>query len=363
MTCVDHVLDSLEIGGAERLVIALARHQRRAGARVRVHALYALGPLAEQLRDHGIEVVDHQAPSGVLRASRKLLAHFRRSRPDVVHCHNAAATIAGATAASLARVPVAIATRHGWGRTEGAWRRELKSWLAARACARVVAVCEAARRALIAGPLADAKKTVTILNGAEAQQRGRTAVACDDRCVIVCVARLSWVKNHDTLLKALALARVQQPELVLHLVGDGERRGALEALAAALGISEAVTFLGEREDVGDCLGDGHAFALSSVTEGLPVALLEALAAGLTPIVSDVGGMPEVVQRAGVGSVVPAGDPGALAAALVRHARSRDRWPAWGETARGAFARHFTIERMCADYDALLSQCVAAAASR
>jgi glycosyltransferase involved in cell wall biosynthesis len=96
--------------------------------------------------------------------------------------------------------------------------------------------------------------------------------------------------------------------------------------------------------------------LSSVTEGLPLALLEALAMGLTPIVTDVGGMPEVVRQAGVGAVVPPRNVKALASEIVRHASARERWPAWAERARSAFARHFTVGRMTADYDRLVSQC-------
>ncbi len=119
-----------------------------------------------------------------------------------------------------------------------------------------------------------------------------------------------------------------------------------------------MTFLGERSDVGDCLSDAHVFVLSSVTEGLPVALLEALAMGLTPIVSDVGGMPEVVQQAGVGAVVPPGDVDGFARALVDYASAADSRATSAAAARAAFERHYTIARMCADYDALLRQCLA-----
>jgi glycosyltransferase involved in cell wall biosynthesis len=118
-----------------------------------------------------------------------------------------------------------------------------------------------------------------------------------------------------------------------------------------------VRFLGERQDIGDCLSDAHAFVLSSVTEGLPLALLEALAMGLVPIVTDVGGMPDVVRQAGVGAVVPPRDVATLAAALVQHASARHRWPAWAVSARSAFEHHFTIGRMCAEYDELLCGCV------
>lgn len=354
MTRVDHVLDTLEVGGAERLVVGLARHQHHRGMRVRVHALYGLGPLATELRQDGIDVTDHRVGVGTVGGLRRLTAAFRQCRPDAVHCHNVAATILAAPAAALAGVPVTIATRHGWGRRQGAWRRELKFWLAARACTRVVAVCECARRELASGPLARPDKLVTILNGAQAPTPTRVSRAPRDRCVLVSVARLNWAKDHATLLRAVALARRTHTDLELHLVGDGVEREGLERLAAALGIGEAVRFLGERSDIGDCLGDAHLFVLSSVTEGLPLALLEALAMGLTPIVTDVGGMPEVIRQAGVGAIVPPRNAEALAAELVRHADARESWEDWGARARAAFARHFTVERMTAEYDALVS---------
>ncbi len=357
MRQVDHVLDSLEVGGAETLVVLLAQHQRRQGLRVRVHALYGLGALAQPLIADGIEVIGHGAQPRGLDGIGSLTRALRQQRPDAVHCHNLTATIVGAPAAALARVRACIATRHGWARRDGAWRAELKFSLAARACDRVVAVCDAARRELAAAPLARPDRIVTIVNGAKAPKTTRESRAPSDRCVVVSVARLNWAKDHATLLRALATARQQRPELELHLVGDGAERPRLEQLADSLDIRGAVRFLGERDDIGDCLSDAHVFALSSVTEGLPVALLEALAMGLAPIVSDVGGMPEVVRQAGVGTVFPAGDVAQLAAALVAHASARDRWSDWAASARSAFEHHYTIARMCNDYDALLRRCL------
>ncbi len=354
---IDHVLDSLDVGGAERLVVLLAQHQHRRGVRVRVHTLYGLGVLAQTLRDDGVEVIDHGATPKGFDGMGSLISALRADRPDAVHCHNLTATVIGAPAAALAGVRACISTRHGWARRDGAARAELKFAVAARLCSRVVAVCDAARVELAKAPLARPNRIVTIVNGAEAPRTTRAPRRPGDRCVVVSVARLNWAKDHATLLRALAAARQHEPALALHLVGDGVERPRLEALVKELDLGAAVTFLGERADIGDCLSDAHVFVLSSVTEGLPVAMLEALAMGLTPIVSAVGGMPEVVRQAGVGAVFPAGDHAALAAALVTHARASDRWSEWATTARDAFARHFTIARMCADYDALIQQCV------
>ena len=115
------MLDSLAVGGAERLVVLLAQHQHRHGIRVRVHALYGLGVLAQTLLDDGIEVVNHGARPKGLNGMGSLTTALRRQRPDAVHCHNIAATIVGAPAAALAGVPACIATRHGWARRDGNW--------------------------------------------------------------------------------------------------------------------------------------------------------------------------------------------------------------------------------------------------
>jgi len=357
MRQVDHVVDSLDVGGAERLVALLAEHQRAEGLAVRIHTLYGRGALADGLAARGIEIVCHGAQPKGLNGFGSLYRALRRQRPDAVHCHNISATLVGAPAAAAAGVPVRISTRHGWARREGAWRAEAKFWVAARACHKVVAVCEAARRELAAGPLAAPGRLTTIVNGAELPVVSRPSRRPADRCVVVSVARLNWAKDHATLLTALELARRQRPDIEVHLVGDGAERPRLEALVESLGIRNAVQFLGERSDVGDCLNDGHVFALSSVTEGLPVALLEALALGLVPIVTDVGGMPDVVAQAGIGRVVPPRNPEAMAAALVELAAASGRWPEWADTAQRAYHQHYTIARMCADYGALMRHCL------
>lgn len=356
MRQVDHVVDSLAVGGAERLVALLAEHQLADGLAVRIHALYGRGALADGLEAKGATVLCHGAQPQGLNGAGALYRAFRASRPDAVHFHNISATVVGAPVAALAGVPVRISTRHGWAKRTGAWKSEAKFWVAARACQRVVAVCEAARRELAVGPLASPSRLTTIVNGAEAPVITRTPQPPPDRCVVISVARLNWAKDHATLLRALEVARRQRPDLEVRLVGDGPERPTLEQLVDSLGLRGAVTFLGERADVGDCLADAHVFALSSVTEGLPVALLEGLAVGLVPVVTDVGGMPDVVAQAGVGRVVPPRDVPALAQALVDLAGDAGSRQRWAETARAAYQQHYTIARMCADYRELMLSC-------
>ena len=356
---VDHVVDSLEIGGAERLVLALATHQKADARRVRIHCLYARGPLAQAAESRGIDVVDYAGEPAWSRV-RRLREAFRRFRPAIVHCHNVAATIVAAPLARLVGPARVITTRHGLASAAGAWRREVRFWMAARACDRVVAVCDAAHRELARGPLAMRSRLTTILNGAEPAVLDGTSCWPDvdsSEVVVVCVARLHPVKGHVTLLTAFARALAVAPQLRLWLVGDGPERRRLESLAASLDITRSVCFLGERPSAGGALVRARIFVLPSLTEGVPLALLEALAHGLLPVVTDAGGMREVIDRAGVGTVVSVGDAAALANAFVGAVSNRARWAAWSALARQSYERHFTIDRLCGDYDSLMDACV------
>jgi glycosyltransferase involved in cell wall biosynthesis len=195
---------------------------------------------------------------------------------------------------------------------------------------------------------------VTILNGAEAPYVPNTSRR-PDQLVLLCVARLSWSKDHATLLRAVAKVRASVPHLELWLLGDGPDRHALEQLCRRLDLMETVRFLGEQREVGSWLAQADLFVLSSISEGTPLALLEALSAGLIPIVTAAGGIPEIIERSGVGFVVPVGDDSALAASILTAIEQRDRWPEWQQRARAAYDRHFTIAPMCHEYERLIGR--------
>jgi len=352
---IHHVLDSLEAGGAEVLVSSLARLQHAAGHNVVVHCLVAAGPLAPALQNAGIPVLLHKAPLRSLTFAR-LFRAIRRARPDVVHCHNIAATVMAAPVARLSGVPCLISTRHGTATRNP--RFERKFWLAARLCHRVVAVSRAAAGRLAVAAWSRPDKLTVILNGAESRlsvpsQQERSGVARP--FTVLSVGRLHRAKDFPTLLRALALALTSCPSLHLWILGDGPERPRLESLIAELGIQDHVELLGAHQDVGRWFDQADLFVLASVSEGLPLALLEALAAGLPAVVTDAGGMPEVVQCCGSGLVVPASQPEALAQAIVELARSPDRLRSLAARARDCYLQHFTLRRMAADYSTLYLQ--------
>ncbi|GJG87863.1 hypothetical protein tb265_30440 [Gemmatimonadetes bacterium T265] len=285
----------------------------------------------DALGDAGVPVLDLAVrslfdPRPVLR----LAAYLRREAVEVLHTHNRYAHLVGRPAAALAGRPV-VSTDHWIVETDaglrGAVRCRLDDLSARVFRGDMVMVSRAQRRAHEAmGRLRGARVTV-IPNGIdtaafrpdpEVRRRVRSRLGIpDDAPVLIAVAMLRPGKGHDHLLAAVARLRGAVPGLRLLVVGDGGERAALECRSAALGLSDAVTFLGTRGDVGALLAAADVYAHPSLFESLPTSILEAMAAGLPVVACAVGGVPELVTDGATGFLVPAADPGALAAALAR----------------------------------------------
>jgi glycosyltransferase involved in cell wall biosynthesis len=157
------------------------------------------------------------------------------------------------------------------------------------------------------------------------------------------------VKNHALLLHAFRAALAAMPELCLWMVGDGVERRAMENLSAELGISAQVTFWGQQLDVAPFFSGADAFTMSSRSEGLPISLLQAFSVGLPVIVTDVGGMAEVVRLSKAGVTVSSTDPAEMASAILQLARSRAEREQYAQNAEEAFRSHFTLGAMVDAY--------------
>jgi glycosyltransferase involved in cell wall biosynthesis len=352
---IAHVGDSMEMGGAEKLTATLCRLQRDRGHTPSVHCLYRLGVLGEDLRAEGFEVVLHH-PSSFLHLARGLYRSFRRSRPDVVHCHNATAAIMAAVPARLVGVKTVIVTRHGLVKPPYQMRRELKFALASRWCDWIVGVCEGTRTNLLAAPFAARDKIIHIYNGAS-PANVRAVPQPKRSFTFLYVGRLAPLKDHATLLQALALTRAQHPDVQLWIVGDGPLEASLRKLAGELELEECVTFFGEQADVSPFLLAADLFVSSSLTEGLPVSLLEAMSVGLPAVVTDVGGMGEIAHLSGAVALVPASDPEAMASAMCDSIAGKQRLSEKGQLASRCYEQYFRPERMLEDYLRLYNGCV------
>ncbi|MGI4757116.1 MAG: glycosyltransferase family 4 protein [Janthinobacterium lividum] len=343
-----HVVYSMELGGAEMLVAQLGRMQRAVGHDVTVCAYSKLGPLGELLRDEGLRVhVMGEAPvaTTMLRYVKLLLA----MRPDVVHCHNPAPTLQAAFGARLAGARV-ISTRHSLVSPPYDRSAEIKFSLIARAFVhRVAGICEITCENLRGAPLAARKQIVRVYNGADPVEDAPAANREDGTFVLLFVGRVAAIKDLPTMLRAFALAVERVPALRLWIVGDGSIRSELERLAGELEIADRVQFFGQRLDTAGFFRAADAFAMSSVSEGLPMSLLQAMSVGLPALVTDVGGMREVLQLSNGGLRTPVGDCEGMAAAMVRMATEDELRRTCGRQAQRAYSEHFTLQQMNAAY--------------
>jgi glycosyltransferase involved in cell wall biosynthesis len=150
----------------------------------------------------------------------------------------------------------------------------------------------------------------------------------------------------------MVLVREQAPDVTLVLAGSGPLTEDLKRSAAAIRIDDRVRFLGEQPDVGGILRQAKVFAMSSVNEGLPISMLEAMSAGLPQVVTAVGGMKEIMELSGAGAMAQPKDAAAIAEAILRF-RNDEAWRLeCGKRARECYDQHFTPGRMAADYEAL-----------
>jgi len=357
-----HVVESLERGGLERVVISLAVAQHRAGHTVEVNCLFREGLLAGELRAAGITVRCAEKRSGIdLAALRRLRAHAREMRASLVHSHNAVSNYYSA-AAVLGTGMTLVNTRHGMGAGAAA-RKERFYRMSLRRTAAVAAVCDAARHAFLRDGLAPASKLRVVRNGIElgGLDPAASQVAARDRLglgagafVVGTVGRLNPAKNHARLVESFAILHASHPGSRLVIIGGGALRAALEKQVEELDLGPAVLFAGDRGDVPDLLPAFDVFALTSDTEGYSVALLEAGAAGLPCVVSDVGGNAEIVHDGATGIVVRNATPGDFAEAFGRLASAPDLRRSMGGAARRWVELEGSVAAMVRAYDEFYS---------
>jgi glycosyltransferase involved in cell wall biosynthesis len=344
-----HVVDSMELGGAETIVSQMCRLQRDQGHDPSVFAVAALGPLGEQLLAEGFSVSPNVGRH-LADAARSFYRLFKQSRPDVVHIHNPTPTIYAAIPARIAGVSSIVSTRHSLVAKPRSPVVEMKYRLASTCCDWVVGICDATTDNLKQARSAPGWKTVRVYNGAEPLRR-----VAGEQCpakggfTLVFVGRLAPVKNHPFLLQAFRDAQARVSGLRLWIVGDGSERNRLESLAEELGISAQVKFWGQQLDVAPFLSAADAFIMSSRSEGLPMSLLQAFSLGLPAIVTDVGGMAEVVRLAQGGITVSVSDSAEMMNAIVRMATNNEERNGFSKSAFEAFHARFTLAIMVEAY--------------
>ena len=267
---------------------------------------------------------------------------FRRERPDIVHANSSKVGILARVAAPLAGVPIRIFTVHGWafsaysGLASTLYR--LADRLVSPLTSRIVCVAESERAAGLRARTCAARKTVVIPNAVDVGAQPRASFEAEPPR-IVSVGRLKAPKDFLTL--ARALARLDRGSFTAAIAGDGPDRGRV--FAELRGV-EGVDLLGDRDDVPELLAQAQIFVLASRSEGMPVSVLEAMAAGLPVVASDVGGVGEVVVDGETGLLVPPGDDAALERALRRLIASPELRRRLGAAGRTRAETQFDLPR-------------------
>lgn len=326
---IGFVLHVMNVAGAEVLV---AETIRRLGPRIHpvILCLDQVGTLGDEMRHEGVEVLAfHRRPGLDFSVAWRMAKAIRTRCLDVLHAHQYTPFFYGALAARLSGVrPRVIFTEHGrhYPDRVSAKRRILNRLIFDRLADHVSAVCGFSANSLSEVDGFDGGRIEVIENGVDVTRyerppdrqalRLRLGLHPSRRYVLT-VARFHPVKDHSTLLHAFAEVARVLPDVELLLVGDGTLRRDLEALARRLGLQARVHFCGVREDVADIMRAADLFALTSLSEGASMTLLEAMASELAVVATAVGGNPEILRHGIDGLLVPRGDAGAIAGAMLR----------------------------------------------
>ena len=355
---VVQVLLNLSKGGMEAMAVTLAQALNEERFRSVVIALDGGGEHEEVLREAGVEyrilggrkLLDPRAHWGLARI-------FRQVRAQVVHTHHFSPLLHSLVAAKLARVPRLVHTEHSCQYLEdrGDYRRLLR-WMSTQTDAFVVvgrALESFYREEIRVSP----QRLRVIANGVDVERyRPATAVASMRHALglppgvlIGSAGRFFPVKDCGVLLRAMEHVHRCRPDAHLALIGDGPERPHLERLAAELGLSDTVRFLGWRTDLAKILPALDVFVLSSLSEGLPLVALEAMAAGIPVVTTPVGDLPDVVHEGRTGLFFPIGNAEALAKILTRLVEDAAWRRALGRAARASVAQRYSHRAMLDGY--------------
>jgi glycosyltransferase involved in cell wall biosynthesis len=295
----------------------------------------------------------------------RLWSLIHRNKIDLIETFTPDSNLLGLFIARLAGVPVRIGSHHGY--IEGApnWRARLHGWMVNHGYAHcLVAVSEQVYRIAIEKEKIRPDRVRVILNGIDniQNERPRTEILARLRTelglnshdfVYLSVGRVTLQKGHTYLLDAVPKVLDRYPEnSVFIIAGEGHLRESLERKAADLGLSRVVKFLGTRSDIPDLLFLADVFVLPSLWEGLPLALLEAMSAGLPVVATRVEGVETVINDGENGYLLPPKDINALSFALIKIREDDTVREQFSERNRIKIRKEYTIDRMCAQYEEL-----------
>jgi glycosyltransferase involved in cell wall biosynthesis len=361
-------IGSLDVGGAEKQMVALADGLVKSDFECRVFVLNGHGKLRARLDAIGVHVSSawdgedqKRRPWRTGAAQLRLIGVAMRYKPDVIHAFLPLVTFMGAVAGRLSKIPLVITSRRALGTHQE--RHQLLRPLDLMANAwshRVTVNSRAVWNDVVRRDRIDSRKLVLIYNAVDptpydSARPSREAIRRKlglkpEEKVVISIANLIPYKGHSDLLHAMTLALREIPELRLLVVGEDRGIGFhLKRQACALGVGEAVRFLGQRGDIPELLAASDLSVLASDEEGFSNVILESMAAGLAVVATDVGGNGEAVVDGQTGWLVPPGNPSALSARILDLLRDPSRARQWGENGRRRVKELFAVEKMIEEH--------------
>lgn len=356
---ITEFIHTLLMGGAERLAVDLAVRLARRGHETSVVCLHFTGPLEEELRDNGVEVLCLNKETGLDLKPLIMLRNFlSERRVDIVHSHNTHLHHHGVVAARSAGVTGIVNTVHGLVNVPTSGRAKMIYQAAALTTDRITTVCEPVRKALHQQLSIPARLVEIARNGIEPQKFLSVPARGDDGTVTFgTIGRFVDVKNHLGLVEGFAKLHALRPNTRLRLMGYGPLDEALRAKITELGLSSCVDLVPGTDDGAKFLASLDVFVLSSLSEGLPMSLLEAMAAGRPVIGTPVGAIPEVIEGGRCGWVSRSPAPDALRDAMVSAVDAPNR-AELGTLGRRHVLDQYTLEEMTNQYERLFERVLA-----
>lgn len=354
-----HVIQNLNYGGMEKLMADLVRSVDPARFESHVLTLKFLGRYSRDMEPYAtVHLAPPMSRLSLLRPA-SLAGFLRELAPDVVHTHSGV-WYKTAVAARIAGVPRIVHTEHG--RQPEGWLPRLLDRRAARMTDVIVAVSEPLRGYMAERLRLSAGRITVVINGVDTTIFAPRAASgalrrelglAPDQPIIGSIGRLEPVKGYENVIQAFAALPSRTPVPVLVIAGEGSARPRLEALVRELGLTERVFLLGWRDDGLDLLPHFRCFTMGSWSEGTSVSLLEAMASGLAPVVTAVGGNLDVLGPELRDQAVPAGDTAALAERLER-VLDPDTAAVIGARARRQVETNYGLAAMVSNYQRLYS---------